>query len=445
VTNGFRACLATFLLAVLPAWAGSRPCGDGLYLLETPRFSPVAGIPGFSTLRVQGKTVSLEGCGPAGATVRRRGAAMRAAWPSCGDVGRVRLQVSLRGRGCERGTATLTARDPKRQRSRVRLRRVVHEPVDAPPGTWTWVPTPGMRCADGSLTGIGVNPSPTGATRLTIFMMGGGGCWDAATCYETPLAFDVTGGYGAEKLRADVAPGGRLGGFNRGAGAGITRQEDSNWVFIPYCTGDAHTGDAIRSYDGRLTFHVGVQNARAAFDRIQDLYPDPSRVNLSGSSAGGFGAAYHWLDVATRYEGRRVDMVDDCGVPFSRGELTRTTWNVRYPGDCPDCAEDAAGFVRYQARRIPAGRGALLAFTRDPVLGFFAGFSGLAAGQIPALTVAAAERGFGTELNLRYFLVDDAQHVMLREPGRWAQNGIALEDWLALMDRDDPAWMHVRP
>jgi Pectinacetylesterase len=445
--------LRTILLGILalggapaPLWAGAPVCGDSLYLLENAAFTAEAGIPAFSTVRVSAGRVHLEGCGAADARVDAYGATIRARWPTCGQLGQVSLKMALRRRGgCARGIALITGRSPKRRQARVRVTRATNPVVDPPAGTWTWLPTAGMRCADGSPTGIGVNPSPTGGNRLTIFMMGGGGCWDAQSCYQLGLAFNVTGGYGEAKFGADFAPGGQLASFNRALGSGGIRRDDANWVFVPYCTGDLHMGDAIRDYEGRVTFHVGAQNALAALDRIQALYPVPDRVSLSGSSAGGFGVAFHWAEVARRYAGRRVDMLNDCGVPILQTGIYRTSWNVTYPSDCTGCTDDPAAFVQYQARQIPSGRGAILGFLRDPILGLFGTLLGLRAPDVAMATIAVAEGAYGAEPNLRSYLVDAAAHVMLRAPDLWSQNGVALLDWLAQLDGDGPMPASVRP
>ena len=54
--------------------------------------------------------------------------------------------------------------------------------------TWTWVDFPDSVCANGSPTGIAINPH-AGATNLMIYFEGGGDCVDATTCWgPTPGA-----------------------------------------------------------------------------------------------------------------------------------------------------------------------------------------------------------------------------------------------------------------
>src|SRR5580693_4372833 len=51
----------------------------------------------------------------------------------------------------------------------------------APDDQWTWVDFSTALCANGSPTGIAINPH-AGATSLMIYFEGGGNCTSAATC-----------------------------------------------------------------------------------------------------------------------------------------------------------------------------------------------------------------------------------------------------------------------
>jgi hypothetical protein len=63
---------------------------------------------------------------------------------------------------------------------------------------------------------------------------------------------------------------------------------DYSFVFVPYCTGDIHLGDATHDYGGGLSVnHVGFVNASAGLDYVVENFPDASEVFVTGSSAGG--------------------------------------------------------------------------------------------------------------------------------------------------------------
>src|SRR5262249_24982242 len=55
-------------------------------------------------------------------------------------------------------------------------------PITAEREVWTWVPFDDAFCADGNPTGLAVNLTDRSKNAL-IFLMGGGACWDYASCY----------------------------------------------------------------------------------------------------------------------------------------------------------------------------------------------------------------------------------------------------------------------
>lgn len=132
-------------------------------------------------------------------------------------------------------------------------------------------------CADGSeFTYFSRTDDPQ---RVVIYFQGGGACFSAETCRFEDGTYKVTAG------AADNPEG----------GSGIFDFDDprnpfTGWsmVFVPYCTGDVHIGDATTTYDQDLTVeHNGFQNARTALDFLVEEYPDVSELFVTGSSAGG--------------------------------------------------------------------------------------------------------------------------------------------------------------
>ena len=49
-----------------------------------------------------------------------------------------------------------------------------------PERTWTWIPVDGMRCMNGSATGIGVSVDES-SDQLMILLEGGGACFNGDT------------------------------------------------------------------------------------------------------------------------------------------------------------------------------------------------------------------------------------------------------------------------
>ncbi|MEO1268300.1 MAG: hypothetical protein AAFX99_09385, partial [Myxococcota bacterium] len=78
--------------------------------------------------------------------------------------------------------------------------------IDAlPERTWSWLEVEGMRCANGSPTGIGVNRN-TASPNVVVYLEGGGACWDHETCYELAAASNITTGFDASAFQMQAIP-----------------------------------------------------------------------------------------------------------------------------------------------------------------------------------------------------------------------------------------------
>lgn len=95
-----------------------------------------------------------------------------------------------------------------------------------------WFDIAGMICRDGSPTGIGYrvgNPK-----KLAIYINGGGACFNDVTCAANPKSFnsadwnDLSIAYSDKGIFDASNPKNPL--------------KDFSFVFVPYCTGDVHSG-----------------------------------------------------------------------------------------------------------------------------------------------------------------------------------------------------------
>lgn len=153
--------------------------------------------------------------------------------------------------------------------------------------------------------------------KLIVYFEGGGACWDELTCGFADALFSdsiVT----LEQIQALTADG-RLGGFFDGTPG---RQfSDYSLVYVPYCTGDIHWGNATKQYTDELTIeHRGYVNARAALDWAYSRYAGPQEIMVSGCSAGAYGAALHAAYIADHYQDANIAVLADSGA----GIITET-------------------------------------------------------------------------------------------------------------------------
>jgi hypothetical protein len=330
------------------------------------------------------------------------------------------------------------------QASLISAKPVEAEPMFTKTNTWSFLEFSESKCANGSPSGILVNAHDD-ATTLLIYMEGGGACWDEATCYLDPIASNIESGIHGETLS------GALNASNEG----IFSRVDSNnpfgaahFVYVPYCTGDAHQGDQTQTYNGRLTHHVGFANMTLFVARIKATFPDVDSVYLSGSSAGGYGASFNWGQVQDAYGETPVHVINDSGAHFtnpwlaeSRESAWRQAWGLSgtIPADCTDCLENFDAVVTYYARRHKGSRGTLLSYVSDPVL---ADYYHIPYEEVDGALLDLLHTRWAPEPNLRIMLVDGWSHVLLTRP-ETTQDGISVFDFLREMVSGDENWESI--
>lgn len=163
----------------------------------------------------------------------------------------------------------------------------------------------GARCLDGSPAGFFSSPGVgAGANSWVLFLQGGGACYlntgtDSTNCFvreKTPLGTSTLwpATYTDSGNVLDVSPN--------------INPDFSSWghVFIPYCSGDVHTGtrDAPVSADYPF-FFSGHRIVSAVLDTLLNTtrIGAADAVLLAGSSAGGIGTFANADFVATRLPG----------------------------------------------------------------------------------------------------------------------------------------------
>jgi hypothetical protein len=322
------------------------------------------------------------------------------------------------------------------------------DPLDTPKEAWTWVPFDDALCANGSTTGIGVNLTDK-SKNVVIYMQGGGACWDALTCYLAQTAVNISSGYDEGNFDSDVTNFLSSSLFDRGDEGNPVK--DYSFVFVPYCTGDVHSGDNVADHAGKETHHVGGANMTAYLERIVPTWKDADRVILSGSSAGGFGAGFNWWRIQKAFGDTRVDLIDDCGpplpAPFLKESLEqdwRSAWSLDagLPPDCPECLEDLDELFGYYRTHHTKNRAALLSYRKDQVISFFFQIS---ESEVSDGLDALVDKHLSGADNFRYFFLAGNTHCTLQDPKSLESGGVNLQHWLQLMLDDSPEWTNVDP
>lgn len=168
---------------------------------------------------------------------------------------------------------------------------------------------PGGETACATGTPFNFHVRPAAADRLLLFFNGGGACWSAETC-------DVDGAPGSEPTYRPFATA-EAGNDPRTYGGAFALDRPENpfrdWsqVFVSYCTGDVHLGNADSEYrraDGS-TFtirHRGRVNALAALEYVFERFGEPDRIVVAGGSAGAVASPVYAALVAERYPDAEV-------------------------------------------------------------------------------------------------------------------------------------------
>jgi hypothetical protein len=313
-------------------------------------------------------------------------------------------------------------------------------------GQWKWHQVDGMECADGSPTGVGINRGP--GSEVVMFLAPGGACWDEATC-ATGIAVHMDG-YGQTQFDADVKSDFSRPNNLLNRDAPNNPWKDASFVYVPYCTGDVHAGSATAHFAiANKTMHYsGRKNLDAALAAITPQFSAATHVTLTGSSAGGFGAAINFSRVQKAFGATRVDLVDDSGPPFEQGNIPlfgawKSAWNLEdaFPPDCVECRDNLAAITPYHAKTFPNSRFAFLSHDHDKVISaFFVTLEPIFAGELGSLE----SQRFDPLANSKYYVVAGSDHMMLFDLTTTTANQ-PLWQWLAAMHGDDPTWKSLTP
>jgi hypothetical protein len=216
------------------------------------------------------------------------------------------------------------------------------EPILNPPRdtyeTWIKVEPPGVVCGNNSQYKFWVNFSNK-SDNLLVVLEPGGACWDYDSCTGKN---GIRGAANVNGLEDDHY---QLAGFispflNRDSDEVPTA--DWNYVYIPYCTGDVHTGNAVATYTddtGTETVefhHDGHDATEQVVAWLDENFTHVPKMFVTGCSAGGVGSLvnYYFLRKGI-HSVEKGYMLDDSGPVFPSSGYSmplhakiRSAWNV---------------------------------------------------------------------------------------------------------------------
>jgi hypothetical protein len=204
---------------------------------------------------------------------------------------------------------------------------------------WEKVELPNTVCGNGTQYKFFVKYSDK-TDNLVVVFEPGGACWDYPSCSGAAGIRGAANPDGIPDDHYELAP--FISPF-------LQREDptsptaDWNMVYVPYCTGDVHTGNNVITYTDEtgggpdLEFHHnGHNNVQAVIGWIDQTFTHVPKMLSTGCSAGGAGAItnYYFLrnGVTAAQQGY---LLDDSGPIFpSTGYSSfvhakiRSSWNV---------------------------------------------------------------------------------------------------------------------
>ncbi|MEZ4449337.1 MAG: pectin acetylesterase-family hydrolase [Nannocystaceae bacterium] len=246
-------------------------------------------------------------------------------------------------------------------------------------GEWLKKELPGTLCSNSTQYKFFVNYSET-SDNLLIYLEPGGACWDYETCAgNSPLGAANPDGIPDSHMQkwGTLSPLMRRDVVDNPA-------KDWNLVFIPYCTGDVHTGNNEMTYDDPdgvhpplHYLHHGHANIMATVAWLNTQFPKVGKMLLTGCSAGGAGAIINYYFFRNGISGvERGYLLDDSGPIYPSGgysgplhQKIRSSWDVDpIIATIPEGASIMADFGNLNvtlAETFPDDRLSTIYFQRD--------------------------------------------------------------------------------
>jgi hypothetical protein len=283
------------------------------------------------------------------------------------------------------------------------------EPLPVEDEAWTYSIVDGAICGNGDPVGVATNRGTS--DRLLIYLEGGGACWDAFTC-SNGFAFFTSSGITPNVVAQITSLS--VGIYSR-TDADSPFVSDS-YAYVPYCTGDVHAGRNPDPPHG--VAHVGANNLAIMLPRILATFPDVNEVVFAGTSAGGYGVAYHAQGLrALLPASTSLSVIMDSSIPLApfpgaeRGVRDQNSaWE---PVLCEGCTT-ANDQYNHVVSALPDVQFGLVQSLGDTTLRQFFSATGVA---LPRETWAGAVAAFfDLEVdrdNVSVFEIDNDQHVFV--------------------------------
>lgn len=321
--------------------------------------------------------------------------------------------------------------------------------ADLESGWNTLSPGGDTMCAYGTEYTFHIRPAES--DHLLIYFNGGGACWFGQICDLGSTTFVPVADIDHNDPRTQVGIFDLENPENPFA--------DYNMVYVPYCTGDVHLGDASTVYHIPATadnpehdvefHHNGYNNAMSVLNWVFENYESPDTIFVTGSSAGAIASPFYAGLVAENYPDARIVQLGDAAggyrAPDSIGLVNEAWGSFNILPDWEEYADYSPSTLNFEAYYVATG-------TRFPdmvmsqyntandqtQLGFLS-ILGITDVALQGLIDANLADIQASVENFYTYMAGGPVHTMLRSPELYAYEveGVRLVDWVAALAAGD--------
>lgn len=304
----------------------------------------------------------------------------------------------------------------------------------------------GPICLYGTPYRVYVRPGTS--ENVLFYLEGGGACWNNENCWgNTRAKIDA----------APLLPLALLRGGIFAASPQFNPLAGWNVVYVPYCDGSVFTGDNAPDYPQGKVWHRGLSNLSTGVDVMRSLYPNPPRIVVSGSSAGGFGTFTGYGVMRLAYPSTEILVINDAGPGLQNNADPqaladrRENWRFEQfrPAGCAACSTQPAFLTPWAMQYDPRLRGGFFSSLQDEVI---RGFLEMTGPEYEALLLEATDRVVAENpARVKRFFAAGEFHTILLGGGIGSSgvaadyrsisvNGTTLPQWIDDLVSGSSAW-----
>lgn len=305
----------------------------------------------------------------------------------------------------------------------------------------TYDPAGPARCLHGTPYKVSVRRGSS--PNVLFYMQGGGACWDKASCITAPMTREFAEDFSATKREVGIF-----------SSAVANPMRDWSVVFAAYCDGSLWLGDNAATYGDQIVYHRGMANAAAAVALLKREFPNPGKIAIAGSSAGGFGTLMGYIIARHALPDAQLYVLNDSG-PWRFNEENEAmvdgvaaNWrsldvSAFSPPACPTCRYELYRVADWAMRQDRSTRWGLFSFDRDAVIAdIYMKFGPLFPLILTETIDFLATRNPG---QFEAFVAEGYEHTRVGTDAFYEEerSGLKLADWVAALLYDRADWVSV--